>query len=169
MSKNKIDLSHKIIIVSVIIICFILVIFTIAINSKKGFGINYYNDNGIKFNYDNTFRLNKNKEYIELINNDNSAVIAIKKMEYSYDLNYDNASSIAYQIISKDGTYNKIYDNYENNKYYFLYEDYDKGRQIEIIEIQKENYLYLLVFEANSSEFDLFQESFDIIIDTFKV
>ena len=113
--------------------------------------------------------MNKKKEYIELINNDNSAVIAIKKMEYSYDLNYDNASSIAYQIISKDGTYNKIYDNYENNKYYFLYEDYDKGRQIEIIEIQKEDYLYLLVFEANSSEFDLFQESFDIIIDTFKV
>ncbi len=169
MSKIKIDLSHKIIIAFVMLVCLILAAFVIILNTKKSFGINSYNENGIKFNYDNTFKLHKKKDYIELVSSDNKTVVSVKKIEYSYDLDIDSAESIAYQVVSSDGTYTKVYSNFENDKYYFLYENYDKERQIEVIEIKKEDYLYILVFEASSNEFDLYQESFDIIVNSFKV
>lgn len=169
MKKLNINLSLKLIITFVIIICLILVIFIIKVNSNKGFKINTYNENGIKFNYDNTFRLTNKKDYIELVTTDNTSVVAIKKIDYSFDLDEDNAESIAYQITLEDGSYNKVYNEYKENKYYFLYENYEKEKQIEIIEYQKDDYLYLIVFEANSNEFDLYQESFNIIINSFKV
>ena len=44
------------------------------------------------------------QEYIELVTNDNSAVVAISKKDYPYDLNDMEAESISYQVtlISRD-------------------------------------------------------------------
>ena len=171
MKKINLNLSLKVVIICAFIISIILIgfIFKIGISNKYVFKLNTYNDNGIKFSYDNTFKLNNKKDYIELTTNDNGGVIAIKKMDYSYVLDLEVAESISYQITLEDGTYNKIYEEEKDNKYYFLYENYDKEKQIEVIEFVKDDYLYLIVFEANSDEFDLYQESFNIIINTFKV
>lgn len=171
MKKINLNLSLKVVIICAFIISIILIgfIIKIGISNKSGFKLNTYNDNGIKFSYDNTFKLNNKKDYIELTTNDNGGVIAIKKMDYSYVLDLEVAESISYQITLEDGTYNKIYEEEKDNKYYFLYENYDKEKQIEVIEFVKDDYLYLIVFEANSDEFDLYQESFNIIINTFKV
>ncbi len=169
MKKLDLNLSLKIILFVVIVVCLILVAFIIKANTNTSFKINKYNKDGISFNYDNTFKLTNKKEYIELVTSDNSAVVAISKKDYSYDLNDLEAESISYQVTQEDGTYNKIYSNYEDDKYYFLYENYDTGKQIEVVEIQKDDYLYLIVFEAKSDEFDLYQESFKIIVNSFKV
>jgi len=179
--KNKLNikltLKLKIFLLLFIIIISILIGFIISSFKEPRTTITKYKSDYIEFLYDNTFNIANEKEYIELRTNDKKATVIIKKIDYTSNAKikdkYDISSSLAYQVVKDKDNYIETYNDYfvENNitRYYHLYENYNEKRQIEVINNFTKNYIYVVIFSANSNEFDLYSESLSIIINSIKV
>ena len=103
--------------------------------------------------------------------------LVIKKLDYTKSAQekdqYEIAASLSYQVTRKSDGYIETYNDYvkdnHNTKYYYLYENYEKERQIEVISIFEKKYIFMIIFSCNNSKFDLYKESIDIIIDSIEV
>ena len=182
MKKNNssksinLSLKHKLFILVSFIIIFILIGLIFLTLKKEEVLIEKYDSKYITFNYDNNFKINDKKDEIELNNKEKTAIIIIKKLDYtttSKKKNKDDlAASLSYQVIENKKNYIEIYNNYEekDNKtyYYYLYENYNEKRQVEVITIFDDNYIYMIIYSAKNNDFDLYNESINIIKDSIK-
>lgn len=181
MKKKKINIKFNLRLKLFLLTSFIIVSILIGliINSFKEDEIivHEYKSDYISFAYDNTFKIEKEKDYIKLITKDKKAMVAIKKLDYttnSKDKNQSEiAASISYQVLENKNGYIETYNNYVNenniNRYYYLYENYKEERQLEVITTFEEDYIYVVIYSAKNNEFDLYSESISIIVNSLEV
>lgn len=175
--KINLNLPLKLFLLIFIIIVFILIGLIILSIKKEDVVISKYESKNINFIYDNNFYLANDKEYIELRTNDGENTLIIKKLDYTKSAQekdqYEIAASLSHQVIRKsDGyieTYNDYINNKHNTKYFYLYENFEKERQIEVISIFDKKYIFIVIFSCSNNEFDLYKESVDIIVDSIEV
>ena len=79
---------------------------------------------------------------------------------------YEISNSLAFQVVKDNPNYIEIYNSNKNNIYYHLYENYELKKQIEVINIFKDNSIYIIIYSADNNEFDLYKESIDIIVNS---
>lgn len=179
MESNKninLTLKHKLFILIFLIIIFTLIGVICLLLQKEEVLISTYKSKYISFNYDNNFQIENEDEQVELKNKDKSAIIIVKKLDYtitSQNKSKDElTSSLSFQVIKEKKDYIELYNNYEekNNKiyYYYLYENYKENRQVEVITIYDENYIYMIIYSAKSSDFDLYSKSISMIKDSIE-
>lgn len=173
----KLDIKLKLFIILVAIIVFLLIgLIVLSLKEEKAL-ITEYKSDYITFVYDNNFEVVNEKEYVELSDKDKTASIVIKKLDYTSNAKtknqYDIASSLSFQVIGKEEGYIETYNGSEKvndiNRYYYLYENYDKERQVEVITIFDKEYIYVVIYSAENEEFDLYTESISLIVDSTKV
>jgi len=175
--KIKLNLKLKLFLLLFIITISILIGMIILSIKDNQVVMNKYESKYINFIYDNNFYLVDDKDDIELHTKDDENTIIIKKLDYTKSAQekdqYEIAASLSYQVIQKSDDYIETYNDYvkdsHNTKYYYLYENYDKERQIEVISIFEKKYIFVVIFSSSSSEFDLYKESIDIIVDSIEV
>ena len=169
-SNIKFNLSLKLFLL-IFTIC-ICILIGLIINGMKKEKINFskYVSDYINFNYDDTFEVSKEKDYIELTSKNKKTSIVIKKLDYTGNIKNKDKSeivaSLSYQVVEDEEKYKETYNGNEGDKYFYLYENYEKRRQIEVISIFDESYIYVIIYSANNDEFDLYKESVDIIVDS---
>lgn len=175
--KIKLDIKLKLyILLIIIIICILLGLILVSLKKEESLVTKYKSDY-ITFVYDNNFEIVDETDYIQLSDKDKTANIVIKKLDYSNNAKsknqYDIASSLSFQVIEKEEGYIETYNGNEKindiNRYYYLYENYDKERQVEVITIFDEDYIYVVIYSADNEEFDLYTESISLIVDSTKV
>lgn len=173
----RLNLKLKLfLLVFVITICVLIGMIVLSMK-QENVVINKYESDYINFMYDNNFYLVDDKEYIELHTKDDENTLVIKKIDYTKSAQekdqYEIAASLSYQVTRKSDGYIETYNDYvkdnHNTKYYYLYENYEKERQIEVISIFEKKYIFIVIFSCNNSKFDLYKESIDIIIDSIEV
>ena len=168
----KFNLSLKIFLIVFIIILCILIGLIINSTKKEEIKLNKYQSDYINFTYDNNFEVTNKKDYVVLTSKDKKTNIVIKKMDYTSNTKtkdkYEIASSLSYQVV-ENKNYIETYDGIIDNNYYFLYEDYENKRQIEVINIFDDNYIFTIIYSASNKEFDLYKESIDLIVNSIDV
>jgi len=181
MKKNKqkikinFNIKLKLFLIFFIITCFILIGRIIVTFKEDTTIIKKYKSDYVNFIYDDNFKITKIKEEIYLEDKDKSSVIVIKKIDYTNNAKTKDkseiASSISYQVIENEPNYIETYNNSndEKNKYYYLYENYEKEKQIEVITMFDKENIFVVIYSANSDEFDLYTESLNIVLDSIKV
>lgn len=173
----KLDIKLKLFILIITIIVFLLIGLILVSLKEDDSLIKEYKSDYISFTYDNNFILVDEKEFISLTDKDKTANIVIKKLEYTNNAKtknqYEIASSISFQVIETEEGYIETYNGSETinnmNRYYYLYENYDKERQVEVITIFDQEYIYVVIYSADNEEFDLYTESISLIVDSTKV
>ena len=168
MKKIIFDTKLKLFLIVFVLIVLVLIGLILKYSIPKKFSINKYSNNYIKFEYDNSLNLNEKDGIITLETSDNNTSIVIQRLENSSQNEKEVAGSLAYQVVENKG-YVETYNEYKDDKYYYLFENYDKGKQIEVVELFKDNYIYVFIYQSNSDEFDLHQESLNIILDSMEV
>ena len=175
--KIKLDIKLKLSILLITIIIFLLMGLILLSLKKEESVVKEYKSNYINFTYDNNFEIVDEEEFISLTDKDKTANIVIKKLEYTNNAKtknqYEIASSLSFQVIETEEGYIETYNGSETinnkNRYYYLYENYDKERQVEVITIFDEEFIYVVIYSANNEEFDLYTESISLIVDSTKV
>ena len=170
----KFDIKLKLFLVVFIITLCILI--GLLINNFIGVdvSINSYKSDYVNFYYDNNFKINSEKDSVVLKSVDNNSTVVINKYEYTESVKkknkFDLATSLSYQVIKDNNDYIEIYNGQdEKDRYYYLYENYKTEKQIEVITIFDKDYIFVVIYQANSNEFDLYTESISIIIDSIEV
>lgn len=176
MKKKKLNIKFNLslkLFLLIFLIC-ISTLIGLIINSirKETIELKTYNSDYISFSYDNNFEIIEEKDYIELISKDEKTNIIIKKIAYTNTTKekdkYEISSSLSYQVIENKTDYIETYTGNEEDIYYHLYENYNEKKQVEVINIFSENYIYIIIYSAENNEFDLYKESIDIIINSIK-
>ena len=173
----KLDLKLKLFLFLFAIVFLILIGLIISSTKEQQFKISNYQNNQISFNYDQNFTITEEKEYIELKSQDNQAIVVIKILDYTNTYKKENqsdiASSLSYQVIKDESDYIETYNDYEikndYTRYYYLYENYEKENQIEVITTFTNHYIYTLIYSANNNEFDLYEESISLIVNSIEI
>ena len=169
----KFNLSLKIFLIVFLIITCILIVLLINSTKKEEIKLNKYKSDYINFTYDNNFNVYKQKDHIILTTKDKKTNIVIKKIDYTSNTKtkdkYEISSSLSYQVVENKKEYIETYNGIIDNNYYFLYEDYQNKRQIEVINIFDDNYIFTIIYSASNKEFDLYKESIDLIINSINV
>ena len=169
----KFNLSLKIFLIVFLIITCILIGLLINSTKKEEIKLNKYKSDYINFTYDNNFNVYKQKDHIILTTKDKKTNIVIKKIDYTSNTKtkdkYEISSSLSYQVVENKKEYIETYNGIIDNNYYFLYEDYQNKRQIEVINIFDDNYIFTIIYSASNKEFDLYKESIDLIINSINV
>lgn len=173
----KLDIKLKLfILIIIIVICLLIGLILVSLKKDESLVTEYKSDY-INFIYDNNFELVDDKDYIQLTDKDKTANIVIKKIDYTNNAKtknqYEIASSLSFQVIQSEEGYIETYNGSEKvnelNRYYYLYENYDKERQVEVITIFDKEYIYVVIYSADNEEFDLYTESISLIVDSTKV
>lgn len=168
----KFNLSLKIFLIVFLIIACILIGFIINSTKKEEIKLNKYKSDYISFTYDNNFEVTKEKDYVILTTKDRETNIVIKKIDYTSNTKtkdkYEIASSLSYQVV-ENKEYIETYNGIIDNNYYFLYEDYENKRQIEVINKFDDDYIFTMIYSASNKEFDLYKESIDLVINSIDV
>ncbi|MBE6151329.1 MAG: hypothetical protein E7162_05920 [Firmicutes bacterium] len=169
----KFNLSLKIFLIVFLIITCILIGLLINSTKKEEIKLNKYKSDYINFTYYNNFNVYKQKDHIILTTKDKKTNIVIKKIDYTSNTKtkdkYEISSSLSYQVVENKKEYIETYNGIIDNNYYFLYEDYQNKRQIEVINIFDDNYIFTIIYSASNKEFDLYKESIDLIINSINV
>lgn len=173
----KLTLKLKLFLFIFVIISSILIGLIILNSKEEKLEMNEYKNELITFTYDNNFKIINEKEQIELKSIDNKATIVIKILDYTsiskQEDKQDIATSLSYQVIKNKNDYYETYNDVitENNitRYYYLYENYQEQNQIEIITTFDEKYIYVVIYQANNEEFDLYEESISIIVNSIEL
>lgn len=172
--KFQFDLKLKIFLLLFIVIISFLIGMIINNLKKESASINRYESDNMSFYHDNNFEIKDEKDGVELRNYDGSGIIVIKKMDYTETAQKKDkdqlATSLSYQVIGDDANYIELYNgkDEERDNYYYLYENYEKERQIEVITIFTEKDIFVIIYQANSNEFDLYSESISLITDSIE-
>lgn len=173
----KFNIKLKLFLILTTIIILILLGLIIVSFQQEPPMLEQYQSDYISFVYDNNFVIVSEEEYIELNNKDKSAAIVIKKLDYTSNAQNKGqseiAASLSYQVIENEkdyiNTYTEKEETNQQNIYYYLYENYEKERQIESITIFDNDYIYIIIYSADSSEFDLYAESIALIVESIEV
>lgn len=173
--KSKINFNSKLKIFLLIFIATVLILVGILLNFLKSndIKIKSYESKILKFNYDTSFKLEDDND-IKLQSIDGTAVVYIKNITYTDTIKVkdktDLADSLSYQVISNNDNYSEIYNetDEDNNIYYYLYEDYEKEKQIEVITLFKDKNIFVIIYQNDNDEFDLYGTSIDLIVDSLE-
>lgn len=164
--------------VSILVVVFWIVFF------KNGTLLKTYKDDNIKFNYDNTWKLNKDDENSLALTHKTNAIIEIKftnlssnlinasieqiKEEVRFDIEKQNTG---YKLINQE---EKLISKNEYQGYKLLYEDKvsdstkPKAESMIVI-LRKDNYLCVINFTANSEYFDILLDSFQLVVGRIQI
>lgn len=175
--RINLNLKLKLFLLVFIITVFVLIGMIIVSFKDEAVVMNHYESKYINFIYDNNFYIASEENQIELHTKDDENTIVIKKLDYTKSAQekdpYEIASSLSYQVVQDNKDYIETYNDYiksnHDTKYYYLYENYKTERQIEVISIFKKKYIFVVIYSASNSEFDLYKESIDIIVNSIEV
>ena len=173
--KSKMHFNSELKIFLLIFIATVLILVGILLNFLKpnDIKIKSYESKILKFNYDTSFELEDDTD-IRLQAIDGNAIVYIKNITYTDTIKAkdktDLADSLSYQVVSNNDNYNEIYNetDEDNNIYYYLYEDYEKERQVEVITLFKDKNIFIIIYQNDNDEFDLYGTSIDLIVDSLE-
>ena len=175
--RINLNLKLKLFLLVFVITTFVLIGMIILSFMDEDVVMNRYESKYINFIYDNNFYIVDEENQIELHTKDDENAIIIKKLDYTKSAQekdqYEIASSLSYQVVQNNEDYIETYNDYIKSnhdvKYYYLYENYETERQIEVISIFKKKYIFVVIYSATNREFDLYKESIDIIVNSIEV
>ena len=173
--KSKINFNSELKIFLLIFIATVLILVGILLNFLKSddIKIKSYESKILKFNYDTSFELEDDND-IKLQAVDGKAIVYIKNIMYTDTIKDKNKTdlvdSLSYQVVSNNDNYNEIYNEFDedNNIYYYLYENYEEERQIEVITLFKDKNIFIIIYQNDNDEFDLYGTSINLIVDSLE-
>ncbi len=167
MSKVTIAFNWQLkVFLMLFVICFSILIGLIIKNVNEDVSILKKYSSDISFYYDNSFRLVDEDGANVTLHNNNSGIIVIKKMKYLKRYQAYDPSAIADSLSSQtltDDDYKLTGRLEKDGKYYHLYTNDQKKRQIETIISMDEKGISLIIYQADDKEFDLNLQTLDVI------
>ncbi|MCL2383964.1 MAG: hypothetical protein FWC79_07635 [Oscillospiraceae bacterium] len=172
-------MNKKRVIILIFILILISVIVGLIVSSNRRLEFRIHDQDGIYFEYDNTWRLSRNENNIRLSNIGNNAVIKIiidEKLPILNNLStHEVANGVSYQIIGDASSYQLVYQGIEANLnssynlFSYLYIDNDNTYQIYILVGITDNHVFSLVYQNENEAFDLLLGNFESIVQSFYI